>query len=341
MLYVLKFGGSSVATIPRIINVANIIATYVNAGHCVVVVVSAMQGATAHLLEMASNFTDYKDESETDVILSAGEQISAGLVALCLKQKKLPAVSMLGWQVPIYVDGVANDAEISAIDTSAILSLINHGQIPVVAGFQGVLPNNRIATIGRGGSDATAIAIASALSAKCVIYTDVDGVYTADPRIAPYAKRLSYISYDDMFALAGMGAKVLQQKSVKIAKKERINVQILSSFVSDNIGTIVCDTTEYVGHCKIAGFAHNNAHFINKNLQLDKFVNISKIITSKESADTVRVGIVAVVGIDVMDHISNIECITFGKLSSNCWIFITECQKTEQLLNAMHNKIFL
>ncbi|GHT89164.1 hypothetical protein FACS1894113_3480 [Alphaproteobacteria bacterium] len=259
-LYVLKFGGSSVATTARIRKSAEIVANVRNRGHLVAVVTSAMQGVTNQLIDVAKAFCDSFVNREYDAIISSGEQVAAGLFALCLGSIGISAKSMLGWQIPIRTSGFFSQGFISSVNKDVILNeILTNGTTPVIAGFQGISDENEIMTIGRGGSDATACAVSCAIGAdECFIYTDVDGVYTADPRVVLNSKRLTQISYDEMLVLASLGAKVLQDKSVCIAKQCGVKLRVLSSF-SEGGETIVTNETTYQNDRKIAGIAHNTS----------------------------------------------------------------------------------
>ncbi len=262
-LYVLKFGGSSVSTTSRIENVADIIRGLYLAGHKLVVVVSAMQGTTNQLIDLAKSFSKTGYSREYDVVISSGEQISSGLLALCLQKNGIVAKSFQGWQLPIITNSCFGEASIRSIDVNKLLNDINSGIIPVISGFQGVSKNNDITTIGRGGSDASAVVLSRFLDAdECFIYTDVNGVYTADPRIVLESKKLSHLSYEDMCELSANGAKVLQNRSVKIAKEQNIKIRVVSSFSSDGAGTVIQQNTNYLSKIgKLAGIAHNTSVF--------------------------------------------------------------------------------
>lgn len=257
-LYVVKFGGSSVATTARIENASEIVKSIISKGNKVVVVTSAMQGVTNQLVEYAKTFNKSSMNREYDSIISSGEQVSSGLLALSLISKGINAKSVLGWQIPIKTTDTFSKANMISIRVSGLLEDVQNNVVPVVAGFQGISEKNDITTIGRGGSDATACALAFALKAdECFIYTDVDGVYTADPRIVLNSKRLEKISFNEMLELAAMGAKVLQYRSVLIAKQFGIKLRVLSSF-SDTGDTLVTNETVYIPQNKnIAGIAHN------------------------------------------------------------------------------------
>lgn len=238
-LIVQKFGGSSVADKERLFNVAAIIADAYRGGNRIVAVVSAQGDTTDDLLAKAAEITSSPSLRETDMLLSTGEQISASLLALAIGTMKLPVVSLNAWQAGIHSDSNYSNAKIKKIDTERILRELDSGKIVIVTGFQGINRFDDVTTLGRGGSDTTAVALAAVLKAdKCQIYTDVDGVYTADPRKVPTAKKLKEISYDEMLELASLGAQVLHNRSVEMAKKYHVELEVLSSF--DRIGgTIV------------------------------------------------------------------------------------------------------
>ena len=234
MLVVQKYGGTSVGSIDRIREVADRVAATRGAGHQVAVVLSAMSGETNRLLALARQIAEQPDARESDVLVSTGEQVSISLLAMALKERGSPAVSLLGHQIQIETDAAYGRARIKEVRTSRLLSALKDGNIVVIAGFQGVNAQQDITTLGRGGSDTTAVAIAAALQADvCEIYTDVDGVYSADPRICPQAHKLERISYDEMLELASLGAKVLQIRSVEFAKRYQVPVHVRSSFALD------------------------------------------------------------------------------------------------------------
>jgi len=228
---VMKFGGTSMAGIERIRNVAARVKREVEAGHQVAVVVSAMAGETDRLVGFCREASSLYDPQEYDVVVSAGEQITSGLLAITLQAMDVPARSWLGWQLPIHTDTAFAKARIGEIDTTALDESLAAGVVAVIPGFQGVAEGNRVTTLGRGGSDTSAVAVAAAMKAeRCDIYTDVDGVYTTDPRIVPRARKLSKVTYEEMLELASVGAKVLQTRSVGLAMKEQVRVRVLSSF---------------------------------------------------------------------------------------------------------------
>jgi len=244
-----KFGGTSVADIDRIIRVSHKIKAELDRGHQVAVVVSAMAGATNKLVEQCSAISPLFDAREYDTVVATGEQITAGLTALALQKLGINARSWLGWQIPIRTDDVHAKARILAIETEELERRLAAGEVPVIAGFQGLSDHGRITTLGRGAGDLSAVAMAAALKAdRCDIYTDVDGVYTTDPRIVAKARKLDRITYEEMLELASQGAKVLQTRSVELAMNHRVRVQVLSSFSdrtgSDLPGTLVVDEDE-------------------------------------------------------------------------------------------------
>lgn len=239
-LIVQKFGGTSVGNVERIQNVAKQVAASVKEGHKVVVAVSAMSGETNRLTALAKEMQDRPSKREMDVLLTTGEQVTIALLSMALQAQGCPAVSYTGWQVPIKTNDVHTKARIEKIESSKILEQIDLGNVVVVAGFQGIAEESGdITTLGRGGSDTTAVALAAALNAdECQIYTDVDGVYTTDPRVVPNAKRLDKVTYDEMLELASLGAKVLQIRSVEFASKYNVPLRVLSSMKAGG-GTLI------------------------------------------------------------------------------------------------------
>ena len=232
---VMKFGGTSMAGSERIRRVANIVRRQQAAGHQVAVVVSAMAGETDRLVGFAREANPLYDPAEYDVVVASGEQVTAGLLAMTLQALGCQARSWLGWQLPVRTDDAHAKARIEDIDSQALLASMAAGEIAVIPGFQGLSPHGRVTTLGRGGSDTSAVAIAAAIKAdRCDIYTDVDGVYTTDPRIVAKARKLKYVTYEEMLELASVGSKVLQTRSVSLAMKEGVRVQVLSSFVDDD-----------------------------------------------------------------------------------------------------------
>ena len=263
----MKFGGTSVADLERIRRVGRLEAAEVAAGHRVAVVVSAMSGKTNELVAWtdgagaaAQGLTPSDDEYDT--VVASGEQVTAGLLAMTLRNMGLSARSWLGWQIPIIADEAHGRARIEDIPPEKLAAALDAGEVAVIAGFQGVTREGRIATLGRGGSDTSAVAIAAALKAeRCDIYTDVDGVYTTDPRIESKARKLSKISFEEMLEMASLGAKVLQTRSVELAMAQHMPVRVLSSFVepgeAPGQGTIVCDEEEIVEKRIVSGVAYS------------------------------------------------------------------------------------
>jgi aspartate kinase len=232
---VMKFGGTSMAGSERIRRVAQIVRRQQAAGHEVAVVVSAMAGETDRLVNFCREANPLYDPAEYDVVVASGEQVTAGLLAMTLQALDCQARSWLGWQMPIHTDDAYAKARIGEIDAAALLASMAAGQIAVIPGFQGLSDAGRITTLGRGGSDTSAVAVAAAIGAdRCDIYTDVDGVYTTDPRIVAKARKLKYVTYEEMLELASVGSKVLQTRSVSLAMKEGVRVQVLSSFIDDD-----------------------------------------------------------------------------------------------------------
>lgn len=259
---VVKFGGTSVADIDRIRAAAATVKAEVERGHQVTVVVSAMSGVTNDLVALTREANPMHDAREYDAVVATGEQATSGLMALCLQKLGLSARSWQGWQIPIRTDDVHGKARILGIETAELESRLADNQVCVVAGFQGLGPDNRITTLGRGGSDTTAVALAAALSAeRCDIYTDVDGVYTSDPRIVTRARKLDKITYEEMLEMASLGAKVLQTRSVQLAMAHSVPLQVLSSFDgvvgSDLPGTLVVAEEEIVEQEIVSGVTYS------------------------------------------------------------------------------------
>ena len=282
-LLVLKFGGTSVADLERIRNVAAHVKREADAGNACAVVVSAMAGQTNRLVSLVEEAWGHEERSqngevevsvhydtrEYDAVVSSGEQVTSGLLALVLQAMGVTARSWQGWQIPVHTDTAHRAARITGIDVSALKASIQEGEVAVVAGFQGIAPGNRIATLGRGGSDTSAVALAAALQAdRCDIYTDVDGVYTTDPRVVPKAHRMHRISYEEMLEMASQGAKVLQTRSVELAMQKGVRVLVRSSFdapdhpgngnagTGEGIGTLVCHEDEIVEQNVVSGIAY-------------------------------------------------------------------------------------
>ncbi|MBX3489295.1 aspartate kinase [Parvibaculum sp.] len=266
---VMKFGGTSVADIERIRNVAQHVKRETDAGHEVAVVVSAMAGTTNQLVSWARETAPLHDAREYDAIVATGEQVTVGLLAIELQRIGVSARSWLGWQIPIRTNNAHGAARIQEIDGTMLIERLARGEVAVVAGFQGLAPDNRITTLGRGGSDTSAVAIAAAIGAdRCDIYTDVDGVYTTDPRIVAKARKLDKISYEEMLEMASLGAKVLQTRSVELAMVHRVRLQVRSSFDAPDApqgngpeasgpGTLVCDEDEILEQQVVSGIAYS------------------------------------------------------------------------------------
>ena len=256
-LIVQKFGGTSVADIDRIKAVAQRVKTEVDAGNQVAVVVSAMAGVTNQLVGYVDAVSKLYDAREYDVVVSSGEQVTSGLLALELQTLGIPARSWQGWQIPIRTDNVHAKARIATIDTDNILPRLEQGEVVVVPGFQGVADDGRVTTLGRGGSDTSAVALAAALKAhRCDIYTDVDGVYTCDPRIVTKARKLDKITYEEMLEMASQGAKVLQTRAVEMAMNHGVRTEVRSSFTPDR-GTLVVNEEEIVEKQIVSGIAYS------------------------------------------------------------------------------------
>ena len=264
-LIVQKYGGTSVGTVDRIENVAEKIGAFRERGHQLVVVVSAMSGETNRLTELATAIQPQPDSRELDVLLSTGEQVTIALLSMALKQRGIPARSFTGGQVHIRTDDAHNKARIVEIDDKRMRASLANGEVVVVAGFQGVDEHGNITTLGRGGSDTTAVALAAALEAdECQIYTDVDGVYTTDPRVEPNARRLKHITFEEMLEMASLGSKVLQIRAVEFAGKYNVPLRVLSSFDDDveaqasgQTGTLISYEEDGMEQAKISGIAFN------------------------------------------------------------------------------------
>ena len=254
---VLKFGGTSVADVPQIKKISYKIKSEVDEGNKVIVIVSAMSGVTNNLIELVNNTSELAPYSEYDVVLSSGEQVTAALLTIALNNLNIKGRSWLGWQVPIITENTYGKAVIEEIKTLNILESFKNNEVAIISGFQGISSENRITTLGRGGSDTSAVAIAAAFSAeRCDIYTDVDGVYTTDPRIVKSAKKLESITYEEMLELASQGAKVLQTRSVALGMKYGVNLRVLSSF-EDLPGTHILKEGSYMEKSEISGIAHS------------------------------------------------------------------------------------
>ncbi len=256
-LIVQKFGGTSVADVDRIKAVAQRVKSEVDAGHQVAVVVSAMAGVTNQLVGYVDQMSTLYDAREYDAVVASGEQVTSGLLALALQALGVPARSWQGWQIPIHTDNVHAKARISSIEADKILPRLEQGEVVVVPGFQGVAPDGRITTLGRGGSDTSAVALAAALKAhRCDIYTDVDGVYTCDPRIVTKARKLDKITYEEMLEMASQGAKVLQTRAVEMAMNHGVRTEVRSTF-SQERGTLVVNEDEIVEKQVVSGIAYS------------------------------------------------------------------------------------
>ena len=258
---VMKFGGTSVATLDRIRRAAKRVGVEVAKGYDVIVIVSAMSGKTNELVGWVNETSPLYDAREYDAVVSSGENVTAGLMALTLQEMDVPARSWQGWQVPLRTNSAHSSARIEEIRTDNINAKFGEGmRVAVVAGFQGISPEGRITTLGRGGSDTTAVAFAAAFGAeRCDIYTDVDGVYTTDPRITSKARKLDRIAFEEMLELASLGAKVLQTRSVELAMRYKVRLRVLSSFEeqSDEAGTLVCDEEDIMESNVVAGVAYS------------------------------------------------------------------------------------
>jgi aspartate kinase len=265
---VMKFGGTSVANVERIRNVGRHVKREVDAGHEVAVVVSAMAGVTNQLVAWTREASPLHDAREYDTIVSSGEQVTSGLLAIVLQDMGVPARSFQGWQIPLRTDDAHGSARIASVEGATLVSRMADSQVPVIAGFQGIAPNNRVSTLGRGGSDTSAVAVAAAVGAdRCDIYTDVDGVYTTDPRIVPKARRLQRVAFEEMLEMASLGAKVLQVRSVEMAMVHNVRVFVRSSFDAPDApqvgpgglppGTLICDEEEIVEQSVVTGIAYS------------------------------------------------------------------------------------
>ena len=254
---VMKFGGTSVADVARVRNAAERVRAEAAAGHQVAVAVSAMAGVTNQLVDYVDEAARISDLREYDVVVSAGEQVTAGLMAIVLQEMGVAARSWLGWQVPVHTNDAHGSARIESVEVERVVERMQDGQVAIIAGFQGISPDGRITTLGRGGTDTSAVALAAALGAeRCDIYTDVDGVYTSDPRIVAKARKLERVTYEEMLELASLGAKVLQTRSVELAMKHGVRVQVLSSFETSP-GTLVVDEDEIVEKAIVSGIAYS------------------------------------------------------------------------------------
>ena len=334
---VMKFGGTSVADLERIRRVGRLVAAEIANGHNVAVVVSAMSGKTNELVA----WTDAagpaapglaSSDDEYDAVVASGEQVTAGLLAMVLRNMGINARSWLGWQIPIISDAAHGRARIEDIPGDALAARIDAGEVAVIAGFQGVV-NGRITTLGRGGSDTSAVAVAAAIKAvRCDIYTDVDGVYTTDPRIEDKARRLPRVSYEEMLEMASLGAKVLQTRSVELAMAQRVPVRVLSSFVepgeaSPDTGTIVCDEEEIMEKRIVSGVAYSRDEAKITLLGLPDHPGVSSIIFSKLADANVNVDMI-VQSRSRDDKIANMD-FTVGKRDAGRAVEIVNSAKAE------------
>ena len=256
-LWVQKYGGTSVASTEKLLSIAERLQEQHSQGHRLVVVLSAMGGETDHLMSLARQISAQPAGPALDLLLSSGERVSIALLSLALQALGCPAVALTGRQAGILTEGQANKARIKNIDSDRLDSLLDDGQVVVVAGFQGMDESGRVTTLGRGGSDTTAVALAASLGAdECQIYTDVEGVYTADPRLVPEARRLEHLTYEEMLEMSGLGSKVLQLRSVLFAEKYNVPLRVLSTFGAGS-GTLISEEAENMEQATIAGIAHN------------------------------------------------------------------------------------
>lgn len=293
----MKFGGTSVANADRIRRVADIVAEQVQNGHEVAVVVSAMSGETNRLVSYVDDIAADSEiggaiDDEYDTIVASGEQVTSGLLSIALRRRGVAARSWQGWQIPLQTDGAHASARIKGIETLALADSLTRGTVGVVAGFQGISPDGRVSTLGRGGSDTSAVALAVALKAdRCDIFTDVDGVYTTDPRIVPEARRLGRISFEEMLELASQGAKVLQTRSVELAMNNKLPIRVLSSFTEEgqsNPGTLVCMEDEKMEERVVSGVAYSREEAQISLLHLrDKPGVVASILGAMASANII------------------------------------------------------
>ncbi len=303
---VMKFGGTSVANVERIRNVARHVKREVDAGNKVAVVVSAMAGATNQLVAWVREASVLHDAREYDAVVATGEQVTAGLLAIVLQAMGLKARSWQGWQIPIITSPAHGSARILDIKAGELKASIEGGEVAVITGFQGIEPQSgRVSTLGRGGSDTSAVAVAVALGADvCDIYTDVDGVYTTDPRIVPKARRLPKVSYEEMLEMASLGSKVLQTRSVELAMVHKMRTRVLSSFVApeamapvrldnlEDIGTIVCDEDEIVEQHVVSGIAYAKDEAKVTLLQIDDKPGVAARIFGPLAAANINVDMI-------------------------------------------------
>lgn len=333
---VMKFGGTSVANLDRIRHVAGLVEAEALAGHEVAVVVSAMSGETNRLVAFVDALDADSDiggviEDEYDHIVASGEQVTSGLLAIALRRKGLKARSWLGWQIPLMTDFAYSKARISGIKSPAMDESLKGGTIGVVAGFQGITDENRISTLGRGGSDTSAVAIAVALKAdRCDIYTDVDGIYTTDPRIVPAARRLERISFEEMLELASLGAKVLQTRSVELAMNNDLPIRVLTSMSEEGVpnpGTLVCNEVNDMEERVVSGVAYSRDEAQITLLRLkDKPGMVAKVTRAMSEANVIVDMIVQ--GISRSDNAANLT-FTVGKRDLDKALVALEAQKED------------
>ena len=287
-----KFGGTSLANLERIVRAMSYIKKTKKLGFNVVVVVSAMGKETDRLLNLTSNLHDYKLTDDISSLLSSGEQISSSLFCIILNKNNIKAKSFQGWQLPILTDNNTYNSHILKIDTTNVINSLKNGEIPVISGFQGINKYNRVTTLGRGGSDTTAVALAASLNAeRCDIYTDVDGVFSADPRIVKEAKKINEINYEEMLELSSLGAKVLHTRSVQLALKYNVNLQVLSSFTGKK-GTILTKKNINLEKQIIRGIAHSNNEALITLIGIKNKPGISAIIFSALSKENINVDMI-------------------------------------------------
>ncbi|HVE44315.1 MAG TPA: aspartate kinase [Gammaproteobacteria bacterium] len=292
-LIVQKYGGSSVGSLDRIRHVADKVYHTRQQGHDVVVVVSAMYGETERLIQLINALSQFPDPREFDVIVSTGEQVSMGLLSMALQAKNCPARSFTGPQIGIQTDHVHTKARILKVDTDLIKRELGLGRVVIIAGFQGVTPEGDITTLGRGGSDTSAVAVAIALKAdECQIFTDVDGVYTTDPHLIKEARLLPFISFEEMLEMASLGAKVLQMRSVELASKHNMPIRVLSTF-SDGLGTLVTFENKTMHNHLVSGIAFSSQEAIISILGLPRKIGIEGLILSKVSEANIEIDMIS------------------------------------------------
>jgi aspartate kinase len=328
MLKVLKFGGTSVGTLDRIENVAKIVQNIKDEGHSIVAVVSAMSGETNKLTEYAHHFSPNPSKKEMDMLLSSGERVTSSLLSIALNESGYKCEAMTGRQAGIVTNGSHTKARIENIDTSNLQKSIDSGNIVIVAGFQGITEDGNVSTLGRGGSDLSAVALAGALKADvCEIYTDVDGIYTTDPRIEPKAKKLDKISYDEMLELASLGAKVLQSRSVEMAKKLNVNLESRSSFTPKVRGTVITKEENIMEKPIVSGIA------------LDK--NQARVgVYGVEDKPGIAAEIFSALGNDSINIDMIVQTVASdGKTNINFTVPKTELEQTKETMKAFESNV--